>query len=594
MKNNKIQNKVILPVYLAVVALFSSCSVADDFLTVYPTNQITSEQFWEDKNDVTSVLGSCYTALSNVTGRMFIWGEARSDNFLLTSESNTDLKNMMNANLLPTNSWFDWASFYTGIGYCNLCLQKGPEVVEKDASFQESDWKPIEAELKALRALYYFYLVRAYRDVPFVVEANDTSDGATDPVPQTASETILTYLINDLEAIKDNGMKNYGNDEFNKGRFGKRSIYALLCDIYLWRASKNSSADSIAKYPGEAEGDYRKVIEYADYLSQDILEDFKGNGINTTGTHEDYYGSSRSMFSNEEPLPLYVTEKSNRVANYPYRKVFGEAFSLEDIFEICDGMSTLVGSYFGTWDNNFTAGNFSAAAPFQNLSAKPNDANYAFSKSDIRYYATIQKPTGSTTNAVYNIVKFVARTVQINGCDDQTSSSCSVEYEWSPKQKNFKMYRVSDILLMKAEAIACLQEYILKTDDESMLKEGFRVAKAVFARSNPMIDADDDLDFANFSTGQNLEEFVLGERQREFFGEGKRWFDLVRYAMRQGNTQKMLSLLVRKYSTNSNAIKAKLASLNSLYNPVYNDEIKINTALVQNPAWVTDETTERN
>ena len=597
MKNNKIQNKVILPVCLAVVALMSSCSAADDYLTVYPTNQITSEQFWEDKNDVTNVLASCYTQLAgtNVTRRMFLWGELRSDNLLMTSESDTDLKNIMNANLLPTNSWFDWASFYTGIGYCNLCLQKGPEVVEKDASFQESDWKPMEAELKALRALYYFYLVRAYRDVPFVVEANDTSEGATDPVPQTASETILTYLINDLEGIKDYGMKNYGNDEFNKGRFGKRSIYALLCDIYLWRASKNSSADSIAKYPGEAEADYRKVIEYADYLSNDILDDFKGTGINTGAkTNETYYGSGRSMFSNEDPLPLYVSDKSNRVENYPYSKIFGESFSLEDIFEVIGGMSSMASAYFGSWDNNFTAGSFSAAAPFQALSAKPNDANNAFSKSDIRYYATIQKSTGSTTNAVYNIVKFVAKKVTVSNSEDQTSSSCSVSYEWSPTNSNFKVYRMSDILLMKAEAIACLHQYILKTDDEATLKEGFKVAKAVFARSNPMIDAEDDIVFDDYSTAQKLEEFVLGERQREFFGEGKRWFDLVRYAMRQGNTQKMLSLLTRKYSTNSNAIKAKLASLNSLYNPVYNDEIKINTALNQNPAWVTDETVERN
>ncbi len=601
MKNVKIYNKVILPVCLAVVTLFSSCSAFDDFLTVYPTNQITGEQFWEDKNDVMNVVAACYTQLksSAVSRRMFVWGEMRSDNLLLTSESNTDFKNIMNANLLPTNSWFDWASFYTGIGYCNLCLQKGPEVVRKDASFQENDWKPIEAELKALRALYYFYLVRAYRDVPFVVEANDTSEGATDPVSQTASETILTFLINDLEAVKDNGMKNFGNEEFNKGRLGRRGIYALLCDLYLWRASKNSSADSIAKYPGEAEGDYRKVIEYADVLSQDMLEDFKGTSTRIS-FGDVYYGHNLSMFSGEDPLPLYVNNKSVQVEDYPYRQIFGENFSKEDIFEVCQGMENIVetrkmvGDYFGIYENDFNPGCFSAAAPFQSLSDKPNEASTVFSKTDIRYYSTIQKPTGSTVNAVYNIVKFVAKSVQINGCDNLNNTSTTVNYEWNPIYSNFKVYRISDVLLMKAEAIACLQEYILKADDETMLKEGFRVAKAVFARSNPMIDPNDDLVFANYSTAQNLEDFVMSERQRELFGEGKRWFDLVRYALRQGNTQKMLNLLVRKYNTNSNAIKAKLASLNSLYNPVYNEEMKINTALVQNPAWVTDETIERN
>ena len=237
---------------------------------------------------------------------------------------------------------------------------------------------------------------------------------------------------------------------------------------------------------------------------------------------------------------------------------------------------------------------FSAAAPFQNISSKPDDKNNIFSKTDLRYYETIMKPSGSTVNAVYNISKFVARSVTIDGCDDITKTSSTVTYNWGTNEDNYKVYRMTDILLMKAEAIACLQQYILKTDDETMLKEGFRVAKAVFARSNPMIDQNDDLVFENYSSGQTLEDFVMRERQRELFGEGKRWFDLVRYALRQGNTQKMLGLLVAKYSTNASAIKAKLATINSLYNPVYKEEMKVNTALVQNPAWVTDETIEKN
>ena len=126
------------------------------------------------------------------------------------------------------------------------------------------------------------------------------------------------------------------------------------------------------------------------------------------------------------------------------------------------------------------------------------------------------------------------------------------------------------------------------------MRDGFRVAKAVFARSNPMITDEDDLKFENYNTGQALEEFVLRERQREFFGEGKRWFDLVRYALRQGNTSKMLNILTLKYSTNASAIKAKLATINSLFNPVFESEIKVNTALVQNPAWITDETIVKN
>lgn len=593
MKNNKIYSKIILPLCLALAGLFTSC---DDFLTVYPTNQITGEEFWEDKNDLNSVVASCYKQLYSCTQKMFVWGELRSDNFLLTSESDEDIKNIMNANLLPTNSWFDWAPFYTGISYCNLCLQKGEETVEIDASFSENDWKPIEAELKALRALYYFYLVRAYRDVPLIVKANDTSEGAIDPVPQTSSEEILTFLINDLESVKDNGMVNYGKDSFNKCRFTRKGIYALLCDIYLWRAAKNTSADSIAKYPGEAEADYRKVIEYADYLTDEMIQDFKEK-------RETYYGSERSIFKGDViPLPLYETSKNKRVDDVPYNKIFGDKCSLESLFEIGHDGSTnsngAVTKFLGYGNGNkLQAGALSAAQAFQSVSGKPDDAAVAYSKTDLRCFENIQKVSGSSSSAVYNIVKFNVTKITTDGADDVGASSTNINYQnWrsSSNDANYMVYRMSDILLMKAEAIACLQQYILHADDEELNAEGFKVAKAVFARSNPMIEASDDLKLDSYNSSQALEEFVMRERQREFFAEGKRWFDLVRYALRQGNTSKMLNLLVVKYSTNASAIKAKLGTINSLFNPVYNDEIKVNTALVQNPAWVTDETIVKN
>ena len=601
----KIYNKVILSLSVVLTGLFTSCSAVDDFLTLYPTNQITSETFWEDKADLKSVVNSCYTQFfatadnhPSLMQQLFAWGELRSDNFLLTSESNENIKNIMNANLLPTNNWFDWSFVYTGISYCNLCLQKGPEIVEKDASFSENDWKPIEAELKALRALYYFYLVRAFRDVPFVTQANDTSEGATDPIPQTSSEEILTFLINDLEGVKDYGMINYGSDDLNKARFTRNGIYALLCDIYLWRASKNSSADSIAKYPGEAEADYRKVIEYADFLTEDVIRQFREG-------RTDYYGSERSPFKGADviPLPLYTTEKNKRVVDVPYNTIFGDKYSLEGLFEISyDGSvnkNSAFSSFLGSGNNNrLSAGSLSAAPAFQSINGKPDESSVAYSKTDLRYYENIEKTAGTSSSAVYNIIKYSVEQVITDGADDVSNSAANISYSlWrtsSNYDANFIVYRISDVLLMKAEAIACLQDYILHSQDEEMLREGFRVAKGVFARSNPMITDDDDLKFENYNTGQALESFVLRERQREFFAEGKRWFDLVRYALRQGNTSKMLDLLVVKYSTNASAIKAKLATLNSLFNPVYQEEIKVNTGLVQNPAWVTDETIVKN
>lgn len=593
MKKIGIFNKFILPGCLALVGLFSSCSMFDDYLTVYPTNQITGEQFWEDKNDLTAVLASCYRQMlsSNVAQRMLVWGEVRSDNFILNSESNEDILNIMNANLLPTNGWFDWSGFYKGIGYCNLVLAKGEEVIEKDPSFNEGDWLPIAAECKALRALYYFYLVRAFRDVPFNVTSSDTSEGARDPMPQMPSQYILTYLINDLEGCKDDGMTNYGNSVYNRGRFTKNGIYALLADMYLWRAAKNSSPDSVAKYPGMAESDYQKCIEYCDYLIDNRIQDLKKH-------HTPYWGSDDPA---KTPYPIIeaLSKRFSSGSNEAYAEIFGDGNSDESLFELqFDGSTNnnpIVGTFYGTGGSSFTIGSLAASTIAQTVENKADSKEHLFSRTDLRMVGSIryQYSSGSAIT-VYPIFKYLPTQINIRDAENVWSQELdNVEYTpafgRSQMNCNWIIYRMPEIMLMRAEATASMAN-----PDSLELVKVFDMVKAIFDRSNPMISTTEDIKQSDYATAKDILELVMRERQREFFAEGKRWFDLVRMAMREGSTNGMLNLLTKKYTSNSSAIKAKLATLNSLYNPVYREEMKVNPALVQNPAWITDETIVRN
>lgn len=150
-------------------------------------------------------------------------------------------------------------------------------------------------------------------------------------------------------------------------------------------------------------------------------------------------------------------------------------------------------------------------------------------------------------------------------------------------------------MLMKAEAISQLYS------DEEHLKEAFLLCRHIFRRSNPyayatnnMTAKNDSLVFDNFNTQSNLETLIMTERQREFFGEGKRWFDLVRYAQRKGSTADMLKkFLGRKYSENRGAIFAKLSTINSLFSPVYDKQLKANPLLHQNNAWINNESSSK-
>jgi hypothetical protein len=155
---------------------------------------------------------------------------------------------------------------------------------------------------------------------------------------------------------------------------------------------------------------------------------------------------------------------------------------------------------------------------------------------------------------------------------------------------SWPVYRMSDMMLIKAEAIARLG---------SGLAEGFKLTNELFKRNNPALKAtgtagadtklvSDRLteNYAEGKTKADLLKLVYDERQREFVGEGKRWFDLVRYAeatFGEGNkeTAQMFDMMLGVTQT----LKGRLGKLYSLYNPIYSEELKVNSNLVQNPVW---------
>lgn len=594
MKKIGLFKKYVLPGVLAMAGLFSSCSLFDDFLTVYPTNQITGEQFWETQKDLESVLASCYKQMisADVEKRMMAWGEVRSDNFILLDQGNEDLMDIMNANLLPTNSWFTWDAFYKGIGYCNLVLSKGEEVISKDPGFTYESWKPVAAECKALRALYYFYLVRAFRDVPLVTKANDTSEGARDPIAQTPQQDILTFLINDLDTCKDQGMTNYGSDMLNRGRITRDAIYTILADLYLWRAAKNASPDSVAKYGDMSQNDYKKCIECCNFVINSKFQDFQKGQTRYWGQND----------ASKTPFPLLENRVTGRFTDDIYGEMFGEGNSAESIFELQHDENTnphsAVQTFYGYQSTALNTGYVGGSSIVQALSSKCDPSDLLYAKTDVRYVESIyyKQLKGNDQTDNYQVVKYIARDVNVvdskdvhKQSGDQPNVTYGSLYTDGHNGSNWIIYRVSDVMLMKAEALAYLQD-ATPTD----LTDAFNLVKAIYDRANPGVEAKDALLPGGYQEQTNMQDLVMRERHREFFGEGKRWFDLVRMAQRDGTTVNMLNQLVAKYSNNASSIKAKLGTLNSLFNPVSKSEMKINTALVQNPVWQDDEDIVRN
>jgi starch-binding outer membrane protein, SusD/RagB family len=136
---------------------------------------------------------------------------------------------------------------------------------------------------------------------------------------------------------------------------------------------------------------------------------------------------------------------------------------------------------------------------------------------------------------------------------------------------NWIVYRVADLLLMKAEALSQLERF----------PEALEIINEIRARADmpPVAIANDRVAY---------EDAILEERAAELAFEGKRWFDLLRMGRRNDYARKseLINIIIENVpSTQKRILAAKLTNPNGWYMPIYEREIERNLNLVQNPYY---------
>jgi len=546
--------------------LFTSCN---DFLSIVPLNDIVLENYWTEEADVNSVVNSCYAQLEtqDCLKRMLVWGEVRSDNFTNGTGTGNDLNQIIKENILETNSFTTWQCFYQCINRCNTVIHYAPGVHAIDPNYTEAEMKAHIAEVSALRDLCYFYLIRAFRDVPYSTQPSidDTKDFM---LPATKFDVVLDSLIADLESVKQDAVRSYGEESVeNKCRITRWGIYAMLADMYLWK------------------GEYQKTIDYCDLIIDEKIREYEED------YEEDPTGMTVELYG-KYPLISEAPNNSTYAGN-AYDEIFGEGNSFESIFELnfVQNQSTtngLVADFFG--GSRKSAGQLSAPSYlFTDAYAGLNDY---FSKTDSRYLEYM-----SESNSRILVKKYVNESVRFRsttttgGMPVVTSSTRSQDYA------NWIVYRFTDVILMRAEAeveLAGNMEKGASASEEQLdrYRRAFAGVSAVWRRANlKRVATTDTLVFDDYASSRmDMENLVFDERQRELMFEGKRWFDLVRMCRRDGENNRMIQKVSPKFVDNTAAIKIRLAIKDYLYFPYNRSELKASPLLQQNPAYETDKT----
>lgn len=607
------------------------------------------ENYWEDKNALEGVRYGAYRQMASTVSKFAIWGDLRSDSYeengAIQNDIDTHNKYLDVISGMPDSSmsFFDWGDVYKTINFCNKVLQHGPEVLAKDKQFTSSEWIQMNAEITALRALNYFYLIRAFKDVPYTKKVIN-KDSEVEPFPLTNQLVVLDSIIADCERVKGKARNRFSDKRDTKGLITNAAIYAMLADMYLWRASLHegrhdkNTADVIS-YDGQEisytiADDYNKAIEYADLSLQSLAnqnaEEKTGAGIVSTKEETFNYGLANcDMIKND-----FTTAQSLEPDLEAQTAIFYTKNSRESIFELqysqSDGIgNSVVNSLYGFSNSTHLKVHKDALDALYNGGI--TGAGDGGGMWDSRLWVCCQDKltTGEDNNSTsssgqsgggsYYCMKYH---LPSSGFLKMEGNSTSREIKsltyTSRSYNNWIIYRMTDVMLIKAEALACL--------GNSNLKKVKAICNAIHRRSYcnyqnsskvPNQDAEQEGTIGNAygaakkaKNGCSFSEsivYVMNERQIELLGEGKRWFDLVRLAERSSysksdqedprepgvpNGQYGMSAMVDQFlgvgsnSSYATTLINRFKNRYGLYCPIYYMEVKAsNGAIEQNPVW---------
>lgn len=490
-------------IYIILVSLVVICSGCSEFLTLKPQDELIREEYWKTESDVVAYLGTAYGKMEKILNDIYYWAELRggliSPNYKYVKPTTLDF---FNFSINTYNEKVKWNDFYIVINCANTILEYAQLAKDNDQTFTEEAFNGYIAEAYFIRSLCYFYLVKTFKEVPFITKSYSKDDQDFD-FAKSSEQEIIDQLIGDLNGIVNTAFQSnyFDSREFQKGRVTANAIYALLADLHLWN------------------NNYQECINSCKNI----------NGIFLVKPGEEYF----SIFGDEGNSDESIFELQFD------RNEYGTDSRMKEIFQITSN---------GSDGNKETLVSDELKALYlendlrQNLDTK--DVTYNSADESIWKYEGLE-PFDATVLQNHRSITY---------CD-----------------ANWIFYRYADIILMMAEAYAEMDDFTNSTEQLNKIKSRAGISS-----------------YLQGSNKISLVSEIINERAREFVGEGKRWFDLVRICRRDiDNRLPIISSAVISNvdPSNRSAVATKIKDVNSWFLPIYFEELQLNSLLEQNPFY---------
>lgn len=473
---------------LYVVSAMMLLAACNDMENV-PTNKFTDNSYWTSEAKAQNVVNMAYSQMYDA-GKM--WSdESLSDN-VIDGRTVTDQRAIRKGQATPSIGVFDseWKNLYGGIKTCHVFLEK----VDLVPNMNPAAKARMIAEIRFIRAAIYFRLVNFYGDVPFFTK--DITLDEANSISRTSAATVLQFIHDELEDIKDDLPINTALSADEQGKITKGAVSMLQARVYLM------------------EGNWDKVITYTDNL------------INNQGEYGiyDLYPSYRGLFEEENEYNQEVIMDRSYVkklltwgdmVDMAPLSVGGRAINRVPQQSLVDSYIMLNGKRIDEQGSNY-------------------NKDYPYANRDPRMTATIiydgydwsGNVNDGSQGTVIHIDPNTSTTVDkyVYGSNN-TATGYYVRKYYSPQDAgdlnsglNIITMRYADVLLMYAEAKFEKGEFT--EDIWNMTIKRIR-ERAGFTDSGA-------LEYPSLSS-DDMRKLIRNERRCELAMEGLRWFDIKRW-----------------------------------------------------------------
>ncbi|QOG01780.1 RagB/SusD family nutrient uptake outer membrane protein [Flavobacterium sp. MDT1-60] len=452
---------------IITLTLFSTISIScsDEFVSPKPKYSIDSENYFNSKEDYDDALVATYDLLQSSYVNVLL-GEIASDNTLCGGESPTDVIGFQQIDdMIHTPVNSNLRDIWN---WMFAGVQRANYILEfKDKTDFEGKNQLI-AETRFLRAYYQFELVKWFGGIPMKGDVR-FKVGDEKTVARSSAQEVYTSIEADLIFA----VANLSPTPSQKGRVTKGAAQALLGKAYLYQNKYEQAATAL-----DAVITSGKYTLQTDYNAMFELDGENGTESVFEVQYTDVEGAGFTCLQCSEGN---VAVGFSGIRNYS-GPLFSSGFSFNvptkesaDAFEVGDKRKDVAILDIAAWA--------AANASFD------GGKGVSFGK-------------GNEDTGYFNR-KYLPRKRSANAAGDLNLTN----------PNNYRAIRYADVLLMAAEA------YNRGAIDDGKARNYLnQVRRRAFGDNNHDVSV----------SGAALTDFILAERRVELFGEGHRFFDLVR------------------------------------------------------------------